>query len=594
MELLSRIGLKPRTFEGRTAVVTGAARGLGEHVARGLAHLGADTILIDIRESGETVAADIRANGGKAEFLQVDLRDFEALDAMQRSLLASRGRIDILVNNAASLHGMKLIETPIEAWDDIYRTTVRASAFLISKFLPGMIANRFGVVANTVAAEGLSFGAYFSSALVGQRSMVLSLAGEVARKDGVNVFGFAPGVMDTGLVHEDDKTLEYYGLTEEEWIRDFVDNPGYDGLMPPSDSAASYIYCLAHAEEYHGQIADAFHPLISHGIITPKSEDRLSGLSDNVDAAVRQCNDYIHGISSVNRNLEVRIEARTRELEEANRQLANQKRFIEDISARISRYLPRQLYQSIFSGDSGAEIGARRKYLTVMFSDIREFTNRTERLEPEALAEALNLYFSEMTEIARAHGATIDKFIGDAILAFFGDPQTEGRERDARRCVEMAVEMQRRMTTLAPSFAKLGMRDPLEIRIGINSGFCTVGNFGSYERMDYTIIGSPVNVAARLQGAAEPGAVLVSGATQGLLGYDVPTRTRGSLSLKGIADPVEAFEAIFDRTDGLAAPASAEDQLRELSARLAKLDVEALGADEKQALLDAVARLLRP
>ena len=592
MELLGRIGLKPQIFEGRVALVTGAARGLGEHVARGLAHLGADTVLADIRESGEAVAASIRAEGGKAEFLKVDLRDSEALDTIQRRLLDRHGRIDILINNAATLRGMPLIETPMEEWDDIYRTTVRASAFLISKFLPGMIANRFGIIANTVAAEGLSYGAYFSSALVGQRSMVLSLAGEVGKADGVSVFGFAPGVMDTQLVHEDSMTLEYYGMSEEEWIRDFVDNPGYDGLMPPSDSAASYLYCLAHAPEYHGQIADAFHPLIQHGIITPKDEERSPGLSDNVHAAVRQCNDYIHGISSVNRNLEVRIEARTRELEEANCQLAAQKRYVEDISARIGRYLPQQLYQSIFSGDSGAEIGAGRKYLTVMFSDIRDFTKRTERLEPEALSEILNLYFSAMTEIARAHGATIDKFIGDAILAFFGDPRSDGRERDAQRCVEMAVEMQRRMVALAPSFAKLGLHDPLEIRIGINSGFCTVGNFGSYERMDYTIIGGPVNVAARLQAAAEPNAILVSGNTRSLLGGGIQLRDRGRLTLKGIADPVEAFEVLYDRTSKLAADSTIDDQLDRLRERLSTIDVDALGADEKKALLDAVSKML--
>ncbi len=488
MELLDKLNLTRDTFDGRIAVVTGAARGIGEQVARALAHLGAHVVILDVRATGEAVADQINGDGGSAEFIEVDLTDLERLDAVQAAILESHSRVDILVNNASKLHGVPFLETPMALWDELYQTTVRASAFLISKFLPVMTGNRFGVIANTVAAEGLSYGAHFSSAMVGQRSMVVSLAGEVERDCGVSVFGFAPGVVDTQLVSEDTATLLYYGMTREEWVRDFLDNPGYDGLMPVEHCGASYVYCLAHAKEYHGQIADAFHPLINHGIITSSDpgDEGLAGMTDNVDPAVLQVNDYVRGISSVNRNLELRIDERTRELEETNRQLASQKKYIEDISSKISRYLPQQVYQSIFSGEIGAEIESRRKPLTVFFSDIRDFAPHTERLEPEALSEVLNSYFSSMTEIARAHGATIDKFIGDAILAFFGDPQSDGPEKDAERCVLMAIDMQRRMFELKSAFGKLGLHDPLEIRIGINSGYCTVGNFGSYERMDYT------------------------------------------------------------------------------------------------------------
>ncbi len=442
MELLDRLDLARDTFDGRVAVVTGAARGIGEQVALALAHLGAHVVILDVRTTGEAVADQINDDSGSAEFIEVDLTDLERLNAVQNEIFADHGRVDILVNNASKLYGVPILETPMALWDELHQTTVRASAFLISKFLPVMIDNRFGVIANTVAAEGLSYGAYFSSAMAGQRSMVVSLAGEVESGGGVSVFGFAPGVVDTRLVSEDTATYFYYGMTKEEWIRDFVDNPGYDGLMPAEHCGANYVYCLAHASEYHGQIADAFHPLVNHGIITPSDpgDEQRTGMTDNVDTAVLQVNDYVQGVSSVNRNLELRIEERTRELEETNRQLANQKKFIEEISSKISRYLPQQIYQSIFSGEIGAEIESRRKPLTIFFSDIRDFTPRTERLEPEALSEILNSYFSSMTEIARAHGATIDKFIGDAILAFFGDPQSDGPEKDAERCVLMAID----------------------------------------------------------------------------------------------------------------------------------------------------------
>jgi len=233
------------------------------------------------------------------------------------------------------------------------------------------------------------------------------------------------------------------------------------------------------------------------------------------------------------------------ELADLYQQLSDQKTYIEDISTRISRYLPQQLYQSIFRGEMGTGIESRRKHLTIFFSDIRDFAIRTERLEPEALSEILNCYFSSMTEIARAHGATIDKFIGDAILAFFGDPESEGSQKDAEDCIRMAIEMQRRMVVLGESFSKYGLHEPLEIRIGINSGYCTVGNFGSDERMDYTIIGSPVNIAARLQEMCPPNAILISRTTHALTDQKFDFVSRGPLKLKGIGNPVETFEVHF-------------------------------------------------
>ena len=232
----------------------------------------------------------------------------------------------------------------------------------------------------------------------------------------------------------------------------------------------------------------------------------------------------------------------SKELGDLYDQLDEQKRYIEELSDQISKYLPRQLYQSIFKGDIGTEIDSRRKHLTVFFSDIRDFSSKTERLEPEALSAVLNCYFSAMTEIAKRHGATIDKFIGDAILAFFGDPSSDGVEQDAERCIRMALEMQNCMPDLRKTFAKYGLFEPLEIRIGINSGHCTVGNFGSTERIDYTIIGTPVNVAARLQEACLPNEILVSRSTKVLTEANFSFGEATSFELKGIANPVVAFQ----------------------------------------------------
>lgn len=590
MEILQQLRLAPDTFDGRIAVVTGGARGIGAQVAWALAHLGAHVIILDKRELGSSVAEDIVAKGGSAEFMTVDLADAVWLEATQSEILARHERVDVLVNNASRLVGVAFLEAPLSLWDELYRTTVRASASLICAFLPVMQRNRCGVICNTVAAEGLSWAGYFSSAMVGQRSMILSLAGEIDADDGVSVLGFAPGVVDTPLVREDTESLRYYGMSLDEWAK-FVDNPGYEGLMPVEHCGASYAYCLAHARAYHGQIADAFHPLINYGVVTRKTRERdqPDAYGDNISATVLQCSQYVQGISSVNRNLEIRIKERTAELEAANGRLADQNRLIEDLSQKLARYLPKQVYQSIFSGQIEANLQSRRRRLTVFFSDICDFTRKSERLEPEALSEVLNTYFSAMTEIARDHGATIDKFIGDAILAFFGDPESHGPSTDAARCVEMAIEMQRCMRRLAPEFARLGLSESLQIRIGINTGYCTVGNFGSFERLDYTIIGSPVNLAARLQQQAEPGTILVSDATRALVAERFEFASRGALNLKGIPEAVPAFEIRMAR-DQPNSPTA--DPVAVLTRQLAEIDIDQLGEAERAGLMQAMTRLL--
>ncbi len=245
------------------------------------------------------------------------------------------------------------------------------------------------------------------------------------------------------------------------------------------------------------------------------------------------------------------------------------------------------------SGDIGTEIESRRKHLTVFFSDMRDFTVKTERLEPEAMSEILNTYFSAMSEIARKHGGTIDKFIGDAILAFFGDPDTDGPEADAERCVGMAIEMQERMLGLRGDFVRLGLNDPLDIRIGINSGYCTVGNFGRFDRIDYTIIGTPVNVAARLQEACAPSAILVSRSTQALVADKFQFEPRGKLSLKGIVDKVEAFDVLFELESSSRTANAVDDKLASIREQMAGIDIEQLGDKEKMELLEEMSKLLK-
>ena len=186
-------------------------------------------------------------------------------------------------------------------------------------------------------------------------------------------------------------------------------------------------------------------------------------------------------------------------------QLAEKNDMLEQLSTKLSKYLSPQVYNSIFTGRQEVAISATRKKLTIFFSDIADFTSTTESLESEELTALLNHYLTEMSRIALEHGATIDKYIGDAIVAFFGDPETRGARGDALACVKMAIAMQRRMHKLQLKWLERGTEKPFRLRIGINTGFCTVGNFGSEDRMDYTMIGNAVNLAARLQSHAEIG-----------------------------------------------------------------------------------------
>jgi adenylate cyclase len=165
-----------------------------------------------------------------------------------------------------------------------------------------------------------------------------------------------------------------------------------------------------------------------------------------------------------------------------------------------------------------------------------------ERLQPEDLTTLLNEYFTEMSAIALKHGATVDKFIGDAFLVFFGDPETKGVEEDAKACLRMAVDMQHRVEQLNSIWRHRGFDQPFQARMGINTGYCNVGNFGSDDRMDYTIIGAEANLAARLQSIAEPGGICLSYETYALVRDLVRARPLAPIAMKGISREVVPYK----------------------------------------------------
>jgi class 3 adenylate cyclase len=237
------------------------------------------------------------------------------------------------------------------------------------------------------------------------------------------------------------------------------------------------------------------------------------------------------------------LEAKQR-TEEANKLVTDKNQTLESLSSKLSKYLSPQIYDSIFSGAQTVEIASRRKKLTIFFSDIAAFTETTDNLESEELTDVLNHYLTEMSTIALEYGATIDKYIGDAILLFFGDPKTKGVKEDAMTCVMMAIAMQRRMRELEYEWRTRGLERPFRIRMGICTGFCTVGNFGSRDRMDYTIIGNEVNLAARLESAAEPGSIMVAHETNSLVEDKVLTEEQPPMTVKGFMRPIKNYKVV--------------------------------------------------
>jgi adenylate cyclase len=241
---------------------------------------------------------------------------------------------------------------------------------------------------------------------------------------------------------------------------------------------------------------------------------------------------------------EEQLNALTKEQRQANELIAQKNKELGVLATKLSKYLSPQIYHSIFTGAQNVEITSSRKKLTIFFSDVVNFTETTDKLESEDLTNLLNRYLTEMTNIALEHGATVDKYIGDAIMVFFGDPESKGVKEDARACVRMAIAMLRRLSELHTEWLELGAEQPFHLRIGINTGYVTVGNFGSDDRMDYTIIGSSVNLTARLQSHAPIDGILLGHETYALVKDEVDVEEQEPIKVKGFAEPIRRYKVL--------------------------------------------------
>lgn len=214
------------------------------------------------------------------------------------------------------------------------------------------------------------------------------------------------------------------------------------------------------------------------------------------------------------------------------------------LKSAFASYVPRDVVDKIARDASAVKLGGEKKMLTVLFSDIRGFTSYSEKMDPQDLVSVLNNYLSKMSEAIFRHKGTIDKFIGDAIMAIFGAP-IEQPDHASRAC-EVALDMISMLQEVNKDQADRG-QPPLRIGIGLNTGEMTVGNIGSQKRFDYTVIGDAVNLGSRLEGLTKTFAVdiIISEMT-----YEFCERTRfvfrelGEVIVKGKDQPVRMYQLI--------------------------------------------------
>ncbi len=224
----------------------------------------------------------------------------------------------------------------------------------------------------------------------------------------------------------------------------------------------------------------------------------------------------------------------------------------------FERYVSKDVVKELVDNPEGwlNTLGGQRKPITILFSDVRGFTTLTESADPHALVAQLNEYFDDMVEIVFANNGTLDKFIGDAVMAHWGSIRTEGIEADARRAVATAVQMRKALARVNPEWKARGMLE-LQFGIGVNHGEAIVGNLGSKEKAEVSVISDAVNLASRLEGVTKQYHIdLCIGETVAPLVRDAfILRSLDLILVKGKTKPVEIFAVLDERGPGVGDPA---------------------------------------
>ncbi len=215
--------------------------------------------------------------------------------------------------------------------------------------------------------------------------------------------------------------------------------------------------------------------------------------------------------------------------------------------ANYSRFLPEYVVKQMLENPDSFKLGGVNQTITVLFADIRGFTRISEHAPPEQIVQLLNRYFSAMTDIIFAHGGTLDKYLGDGLMALFGAPTTT--PQDAANAVNAAVAMQRRIIGISQELREEGFPE-IGVGIGLHTGEATVGYIGSERRSEYTAIGDVVNTASRLESNSKAGEILISDATAKLSRGRYKLKAREPITVKNRQQPVILWEVDWQKASG--------------------------------------------
>jgi adenylate cyclase len=262
------------------------------------------------------------------------------------------------------------------------------------------------------------------------------------------------------------------------------------------------------------------------------TESNVHGViyADRLDPFASFTSDHLELISAVAAQTAVTVET-----VKAHKRLARE----EVARANYSRFMPEYVVKQLLQSPDSFRLGGVNQTVTVLFADIRGFTAISEREKPEKVVGLLNKYFSAMSEIIFSHGGTLDKYIGDGLMAIFGAP-TVGEE-DALNAVKAAVTMQKQIAKLNDELRAEGYEN-ISIGIGLHTGEATIGYIGSDKRSEYTAIGDTVNLASRLESNAMGGQILMTEATAAASGNLIPVNQREPLTVKNRTQPVTVLE----------------------------------------------------
>lgn len=264
---------------------------------------------------------------------------------------------------------------------------------------------------------------------------------------------------------------------------------------------------------------------------------------------IRRLMEGVRAIGSGNLNYRIEV-ASTDELGELTHSfnvMAESLRKKKLIEEAFGRYVTKQVAEEILQHPEQINLGGKRQEVSVLFADIRGFTGLAERIEPEEVVRTLNDYLTLMTRVVFKHDGTLDKFLGDAIMAVFGAPVFYSDH--ALRAILAALDIRREIKALNEKRGTSGL-EKVEIGIGINAGEVVTGNIGYEERMEYTVIGDNVNIAARLEALAAGGQILISQSIYEAIRMRVSVRALSPIYLKGREKPLQVYEV-----NGLAEPA---------------------------------------